>query len=297
LKKAPIPVHFLAVAAAIFWGMSFIWSSVLLRYYEPVTIILFRLILSTLFLSVVCFISGTFLRLRRADLKWFLLSSLCNPFLYFLGETYGLKLTSSIHTAVIIATTPVFSPLAGFLAYRERLRWFNFLGILISFAGITIILMTRGFRLAIPVSGILCLAGAVISALFYSVILKKLTVRYPPVQIIAVQNGIGSIFFLPLFLALDLQNGLSLPATTEVITSFLCLSILASSLAFVFYTTAIRTLGISKTNIFSNLIPVFTAIFSFVMLGEELTLRKIAGMAVVVAGVYLSEVSWKGKRR
>jgi drug/metabolite transporter (DMT)-like permease len=52
-------------------------------------------------------------------------------------------------------------------------------------------------------------------------------------------------------------------------------------------------LGISKTNIFSNLIPVFTAFFSWILIDEQFTMVKIAGIVLVIGGVYLSERSRK----
>ncbi|MFH1159650.1 MAG: DMT family transporter [bacterium] len=293
MKKPVIPVHLYALAAMLFWGMSFVWSSILLKYYQPVTIILIRLILSSLFLFFIMLAFGKFQRIRRSDLKWFLLSSLFNPFLYFLGENYGLKYSSSTITAVIIATIPIFSPLAGYLAYREKLRWFNFAGIILSFGGITVMLLSKGFQLEISVSGLLCLAGAVFSALLYSVILKKLSASYAPLNIIAIQNSIGVFLFLPLFLVFEYKETISVIPTREIISSFLFLAILASSLSYVFYAHSVKILGISKANIFSNLIPVFTSIFSFFILREAFTLQKIAGMAIVIAGVYLSEITRK----
>jgi drug/metabolite transporter (DMT)-like permease len=49
-------------------------------------------------------------------------------------------------------------------------------------------------------------------------------------------------------------------------------------------------MGVNRTNVFSNLIPVFTGVFSYFILGELFTLQKIIGMAVVVFGLYLSQV-------
>jgi drug/metabolite transporter (DMT)-like permease len=69
----------------------------------------------------------------------------------------------------------------------------------------------------------------------------------------------------------------------------LLLSVLASSVAFVFFAHSVKFLGISKSNIFSNLIPVFTAIFSYLLLSESFTIQKVAGIALVIGGVYLSE--------
>jgi drug/metabolite transporter (DMT)-like permease len=69
------------------------------------------------------------------------------------------------------------------------------------------------------------------------------------------------------------------------------LAVLASSLSFVFYTRSIQELGISKANIFSNLIPVFTAIFSFFLLSEQFTVQKTIGIILVIGGVYISEIN------
>jgi drug/metabolite transporter (DMT)-like permease len=72
------------------------------------------------------------------------------------------------------------------------------------------------------------------------------------------------------------------------------LAIFASSGAFVLFAYSVRHLGISRANIFSNLIPVLTAIFAFLLVGDKLTLLNGAGMAVVIAGLFLSQIGKKG---
>jgi len=293
LKTITVPVYVYALAAMLFWGMSFVWSSILLRFYQPVTIIFIRLILSTLFLFSIILIFKKRERMLRKDIRWFLLSALFNPFLYFLGENYGLKFSTSTVTAVIIATIPIFSPVAGYLAYREKLRWFNLAGIALSFIGISLMLLSGDMEMEVSGIGIACLAGAVFSALMYSILLKRLSENYSPLFIIAIQNLIGIFLFLPLFLIFESDQFLSVVPTREIITSFLLLAILASSLSFVFFAQTVKVLGISKANIFSNLIPVFTAIFSYLLIDERFTWQKILGMAVVIGGVYISELNRK----
>lgn len=297
MKKLQVPVYFYALAAMLFWGMSFVWSSFLLKYYQPVTIIFIRLVLSSAFLFFVLLILRNRDRMLRKDIKWFLLSALFNPFFYFLGENYGLKFSTSTITAVIIATIPVFSPLAGYLAYREKLSWFNLIGIAISFFGISVMLLSKGLQLQVSGMGILCLAGAVFSALMYSVMLKRLAETYSPLFIVAIQNLIGVFLFLPLFLFFEARQTFEVIPTREVVSSFLFLSILASSLSYIFFAHSVKILGISKANIFSNLIPVFTALFSFFLLDERFTLQKITGMIIVIGGVYISELNRKRVRR
>ena len=278
----------------LFWGLSFIWSSVLLKYYQPVTIIFIRLILSSILLFALIFLFGKHEKVEPKDYKLILLSALFNPFLYFLGENYGLKYSSPTIAAVIIATIPVFSPVIGYLSFRERLTPVNFVGIAVSFAGVILMLITRNLSLATDYKGIVFLFCAVLAALLYTVTLRKLTMKYSAIVLVANQNLIGIFLFLPFFLIFEVKGAMAVPITGEIITSMLLLAILASSVAFVFFAHSVKLLGISKSNIFSNLIPVFTAIFSYFLLSESFTLQKIVGIALVIGGVYLSE---RSKRR
>lgn len=289
MKKFHIPDYSWALAAMLFWGFSFIWSSQLLKYYQPVTIILVRLVLSSALLFAIIHLFSKPETILRKDFGLILLSSLFNPFLYFLGENYGLKYSSPTVAAVVIATIPVFSPLVAWLTLREKLTPVNFVGIGVSFAGVIIMLVGRDFSLNTDVRGVLSLFGAVLAALFYSVLLRRLTSKYSALTLIAWQNLIGIFLFLPLFLAFDAGTVLSVKLNAEIIIAVLLLSIFASSVSFVFFAHSVKLIGVSKSNIFSNLIPVFTAIFSYFLLAEVLTYQKIAGIGLVIAGVYLSE--------
>ncbi len=289
MKRIRLPVYFYALTAMLFWGMSFIWSSVLLKYYEPVTIIFIRLIISSVLLFAFIRVAGARERIDRGDYLLIFLSALFNPFLYFLGENYGLKFSTPTIAAVIIATIPVFSPLVAYLSFREKLTPINFVGIAVSFAGVVMILVNRSFELAADPRGVLFLFAAVFAALLYSVTLRKLTGKYSAVLIVAVQNLIGVFLFLPLFLVFEYKSTMAVPLNGEIISSMLLLAVFASSLSFVFFAHSVKLLGISKTNIFSNLIPVFTALFSYFLLSESFSLHKIIGVLIVIGGVYLSE--------
>jgi len=293
MKTLKIPVYFYAMAAMLFWGMSFIWSSILLVRYQPVSIIFFRLIVSTAFLYFLKKIMKLHEKIDRDDYLLLFFSALFTPFFYFLGENYGLKYSTSTITAVVIGTIPLFSPVIAWFFFREKLSWLNLTGIFISFIGIILIIISKDFSLAVNPLGILILFGAVLSALLYSVLLKRLSFRYSPLILIYYQNFIGIFLFLPLFVLLDFTSFIQVVPDKRMIISFLCLSILASSLSFVFYAKTMKEIGISRANIFSNLIPVFTAVFSYLILAEGFTLQKIAGIIIVVSGVFLTSLHKK----
>ena len=267
----------------------------MLKYYDPITTVLLRLIISSAIMFIGLFLFKRLQKIKVRDYKLFLLSALLNPLLYFLGENYGLKQTSPTVTAVIIATIPVFAPVVAYFMLKERLTKLNVFGLFISFFGVLLMLVNSDYSFNASPTGLAWLALAVISAIFYSILLKKLALKYNPFLIIATQNLIGVFYFMPLFLVFDYQHFIQVQPNTELITSLVLLAVFASSLAFVFFAISAREIGVSKTNFFVNLIPVFTAIFSYFILKEHFELRKIVGMLVVITGVLLSQLNPQGR--
>lgn len=274
----------------LLWGMSFVWTAIALRYYEPISIIFMRLSISTIFLFVSLKLMGKFEKIQRSDYKLFIMSALFNPFLYFLGENYGIKLTSPTVSAVLIATIPLFAPILAFFMLREKLSILNIIGMLISFFGVIIMLLNRSFSLEASPLGIAALLLAVASAVAYSIFLKKLSSRYSPIFIIAIQNLIGLTLFLPVFLVFDFNHFITIKPSFEVISSIIALAVFCSSIAFILFTIATREIGVSKTNIFANLIPVFTGVFSFFIIGEDLNSQKLIGISLVVGGLFFAQL-------
>lgn len=273
----------------IFWGMSYVWSTIVFKYYHPITTIFFRLIISSFLLISFIFITGKAEKIRKEDRLLFLLSSLFNPFLYFLGENFGLKYSTPTISSVIIATIPVFITIVGYFFLKEKLSLLNIAGITVSFLGIGIMLVNPDFSLNSPLEGVLFLSGAVLAAVIYTIFLKRLAFKYSALTIITYQNMIGVVYFLPLFIFVDYSHFITVRPNFELISSLIQLSLFASSLAYIFYTMTIKELGVSRASVFTNLIPVVTAIFSVIFISEKFTATKIAGMATALIGVIIAQ--------
>lgn len=282
-------VYLFAVLSMLFWGLSFVWFKIVVQWYEPITIIFLRLLISGSLMMVFMLFTRSWQTIKRKHLKYFLLLAFSQPFCYFLGESFGLKLVSSTIASVIIATIPLFSPIAAYFMVREKVTMPVVLGIIFSFAGIILMLINPDFSLNASPKGVLLLFLAVFAAIAYSVIIRKISHEYNPVTIITHQNLIGAVYFLPLFLVFDFQHFITVTPTRELVMALLQLSVFASTLAYVFYIIAIKGIGVIKANVFANLIPVFTGFFSFLILGETFTLLKIAGMLLVLFGVVVSQ--------
>lgn len=274
----------------LIWGISFVWTKIVFQYYGPITTVFIRLVISTIILYIIGKYFFRREKVSRKDYKLFLMSAFLNPFLYFMGESFGLKLVSPTITAVIISTIPVFTPLAAYFSLKERLSRFNILGIFISFFGILILILKKDLSLNASPIGVLILLVGVGAAVYYTIFLKRLTLKYSALKIITVQNFIGIFYFLPLFLIFEFNDFINVRPNFELVSTLLMLAVFASSLAFIFYTISVKEIGVSKANVFSNLMPVFTALFSYFVISEVLNINKIIGMIVVITGVFITQI-------
>ncbi|HUW92708.1 MAG TPA: DMT family transporter [Bacteroidales bacterium] len=281
------------VFSMIFWSFSFVWFKIANRDYDPITIVFIRLAVAAIFLSTFLWLTKGFTKIKSGDKKYFLMLAVFEPFLYFLGESFGLTYVSSTVGSVIISTIPVFAVIFAWIFYRERLKLINYAGVILSFIGVLIFITNASGNIAMNLKGLGLMLIAVSAAVGYNMMLHKLASKYNPIYIVNVQNVIGVVFFLPLFLIFDLHKLTETGIVAGSFSSIILLAIFASSGAFVLFAYSVKHIGISRANIFSNLIPLFTAIIAFFLVGERITLRNIIGMAVVIAGLFLSQT---GKR-
>lgn len=273
----------------IFWSLSFVWFKIANKFYSPITIVFVRLCIAIVLLSLFLWLSHGFQRIKKEDRKYFFFLAVFEPFLYFLGESFGLTLVSSTVGSVIISTIPLFAILLAWLFLKERLSFINYAGAIVSFIGLLIFLTDSNGTISINTKGLALMFLAVFSAVGYNMILHRLAPKYNPVLIVFIQSAVGAVLFLPLFLIFDLKNFMSVGIVPEGFIAIVLLSLFASSAAFVLFAYSVKYLGISLSNVFCNLIPVFTAIFAFFIIREIPTLQNIIGMAVAVTGLFLSQ--------
>ncbi len=285
-----------AWGAMVFWSFSFVWIKVAYLAYEPLTVVLLRLFFSSALLFL---FSITIRRLQipaKKDAGIFVLLAFFEPFLYFMGESYGMKYVSSTVAAVIVATIPLFAPVFAWYFFRERVTPMNVAGLVASFIGVSLVVMNADFSFSASPKGVGLEFLAVFSAIAYSTVLRKLAFRYNTFTIIAFQNLIGVFMFLPFWLIFEMKEFMATPFHPQAFRAIVLLAVFASTLAFVLFTTSVRTLGINRSNTYINLIPVFVAIFAWFVLGDQLTLRKFAGIGVVILGLFLAQFKRRRKQ-
>jgi drug/metabolite transporter (DMT)-like permease len=291
-------VYIASLFAIILWGMSYIWTDQLIALNIPIFYFVFvRIFMAGIILFLFNTAYGRIKRMQRRDIPKFLLLAFFEPFIYFICETYGLKLTGSpTISAMVIATIPIFSIGAGMLFFKEKINGINIFGITLSLVGIVMVAMSKGSLGEHFVWGIILLLIAVISEVGHASITKSLSGNYSSQIIVMYQFLIGSIYLFPLFIwkgigGFDIKTYFS----PEVWYPITCLAILCSSLAFSLWVSTIKNLGVAKSSIFSALIPVAAAIIAWLIGHELLNSRQWIGIGISTIGVILSQYS--GKKR
>lgn len=280
--------------AMLFWGMSFVWIKHLLNNNFPVfTIVFIRLVLASAVFITLLKLQKKLQKIEREDYKNFLLLTFFEPFLYFIGEDFGLQQVDASFAAVIIALIPIVITITMYFYEHAPIRWEFIVGTLVSVVGVLMLTMSTGGHIDFNLKGTLLLGVAVLAASGYSVQLTRLLKKYTPATVTTWQNFIAIPMFLPFVLIFDVKQWGSLSWDFGNISSLVCLALLCSACAYMLYSYSVKQLTVSKTCVFTNLIPIVTLLVASAIGQETFTQTKFWGIVVIVIGVTFSQLRMK----
>ncbi|OQC10461.1 MAG: putative DMT superfamily transporter inner membrane protein [Candidatus Cloacimonetes bacterium ADurb.Bin088] len=281
-------IYLRAVLAMLFWAVTFVWIKVALVTYRPYEIVFLRLLLASVLLFGVTRLFRQSEKVSAKDLRYLMLVAFCEPFMYFIGEANGMQYVSPTLGSLIISTIPLVSALGAWIFLKERIYPLLIVGLLVSFSGVALLSFAEP-DLHGTLKGVLLLMVAVFSGMFYGITVRRMTLKYRSLTIVTWQNFFGMLYMLPLFLYYDLGHFLTVRHSAVGLLTIAAMSVFASVGAFLLYTGVIRELGLIRSNVFTNLIPVFTVFLAFFILGERLSLRGAAGVTLTVLGLLISQ--------
>ncbi len=276
------------VMAMVLWASSFVALKLAFEAYDPMVVIFGRMaVAGVCFLFIPGSLKGN--SLRKSDLKLIAFMVLCEPCLYFLFETHAVRNTTASQAGMITAVLPLMVAVAASVFLHERVTRRTLAGFVVAIAGVVLLSASSipSESAPHPVLGNFLEVLAMVCAIGYTITLKKLTERYSPLFLTALQAFVGSVFFFP-FLMLP---GTSLP--TEFLPvpalSIVYLGIFVSIGAYGLYNFSVSRMPASQASAFVNLIPVFTVFLGWLVLGEKFTPLQYVASVMVFAGVFLSQ--------
>ncbi|MBQ6310823.1 MAG: DMT family transporter [Bacteroidales bacterium] len=293
-SKGKGTAYILAIIAITCWGFSFIWEDYLIKNnIEIFTFIFERMILAAVIMWIAGGLLGKIQKIRKGDMKWMFLLGFGEPFIYFLGENFGIKYTSGVMAAIIIATIPLFCTVVDRILYKFKLSFPKVMGCLLSLIGIALFMMEKAGSGSSQLKGILLLLFfAVGGALIYGYVTNKMISRYNPMTIVTYQFSFGALLFLPFFLIFGLKGLTHEFFSMPVQSKILALAVLCSCVCFGLWAFCTGKLGVTRVNIFSALIPLVSAGAAYFLYpGQEtFTPLKFVGIALTILGVIIVQV-------
>jgi drug/metabolite transporter (DMT)-like permease len=272
-------------ALALLWGSAFLWIKLALEHgLSPAQVTIARCALGAATLLVLALRAGQ--RLPRARAVWghLLVAALfCNalPFALF---SIGEQTVDSGVAGVLNATTPLWSLLIGILLGTDRgLPPVRLTGLALGFAG-TVLIFAPWHRSGLLSWGALALLGAAASyAVAFAYMARHLTGHQGPLAVSAAQ-----LLTATGWSALALPAAGPLEADATALVAVTALGILGTGVTFYLNYRLIADEGPTTAATVGYLLPVVSVALGALVLGEDVGVRVIAGMAVVLVGVGLT---------
>ena len=275
------------VLAMVLWGSSFVAMKYSFQEMHPLSVVLGRMVIASL-----CFLpffrSFARMGLRRRHVLPILAMCLCEPCCYFLFESAALTCTSASQAAMITTMLPLLVALTAGFYLEERISSQTIFGFFIAAAGaLWLGLGGQGTSQAPhPAWGNFFEFMAMICATGYTILMKRLSKELHPFFLTGIQAFVGALFFLPALLLGKVQSA---PLPAGGLCMVLYLGTVVSVGAYGLYNFGISRIPASQAAAFVNLIPVFSIVLGYLILGERLTFWQGMACALVFCGVLVSQ--------
>ncbi|MDA3630133.1 DMT family transporter [Saccharopolyspora oryzae] len=285
------PANYLRLGAlALLWGSSFLLIKLALAALAPTQIALTRIVLGALVLLALCAARGLRLSRDRAVWRHIAVAALLGSALPWVLFGIGEQTVDSGLTGVLNATTPLWTVLVGLLVSREAPPPARIGGLLLGFLGVMLIFAPWQGTSMLSWGVLACLGAAVSYGISYVYIARNLTGQHglPPLALAAMQltaaTGYG-VISLPI-------DGLR-PVQWDLLAmgSVAVLGIFGTGLAFALNYRIISDEGATTASTVTYLMPIVSVLLGWLLLDEEIGLRVLLGMAVVLTGVLLTRRS------
>jgi len=287
-----------AFIAAILFGASVVAVRVAVRDIPPLTLAVLRFGQGGLLLLALLLIQAReLLRIKVNDVPYLLLLGVIFFTIFPVTFNMSLRLTEASRGALMLATMPLWSVLLARAAKKERLGARQMGGVLLTFAGVGIVIAERGFSLAatgLSLTGDALMLVTALCGAVYGVLAKRMLSRYKAMTVTAYAMIFGTLLLAPEaltegpFLAMARMT----PGTVMLV---LFLGIFGGAAGYFLWTFALTRLSPTQVAVYVNLNPMIATLLGATLLAEKLSAIFIVGFVAVIGGVLL--VNLPGRAR
>jgi drug/metabolite transporter (DMT)-like permease len=269
---------------AFIWGWSFLFIKVAVDGLTPTTVAWARIALGAVVLYAILRHQGGRIPVDRTSLRHYAVAATIGNIVPFTLLAWGEQHITSALTAVLNASTPLFTAVFAAIGLSERLRPVQIAGLALGMAGVAVAAGLGASDLeGSSTAGALAaiLAGAAYGIAF--VYMRRHLVSYPPIVAATGQLATGAVMLFPLAALTSILDGVSL--TPSRLGAILALGAIGTGLAYVLNYRIIGDLGPTKASLVTYVIPVVAVVVGIVVLDEPFEWRLVVGGLLTVGGI------------
>jgi drug/metabolite transporter (DMT)-like permease len=285
LKKG----HLLAFVTVLIWSYASISSKILLESFGPVELFFYRMLIAYVALII---IKPGFIKYKNMKQELvYMAAGITGVTLYFILQNIALLYSFASNVGVLLTISPFFTAVLSYFVLKdEKLRSKFFIGFGITLAGVFLISYNGNQVLKLNPIGDMMAVMAAFSWAVYSVLMKKVS-SYNHNTILSTRKIFfyGLVFLIPALVYTDFHFSVAKFYDIGIIGNMLFLALGASAVTYVMWNDALGILGPVKTSMYLYATPIMTMAFSVAVLRERITVMSLAGVALILGGIYFAE--------
>ena len=281
-----------AIISSILFGLSFLFSKIALAVASPLALVAFRFLLAFTVMSALIMFKVFKVNFKNKPIKELILLCLAEPVVYFIFETYGIRETSSSIAGLMLSIIPIAVTILGVYFLKEIPSLKRIMFIVVSVSGVAIIgAMSASNNAETSLRGIILLLGAVTCAGLFTIISRKASKHFTPIEITYSMMGSGAVFFNVMWISNLIIHGeittyFEPLRNSEFLIPVLYLGILSSIVAYLLINYTLSKIEASNTSVFANISTIVSVVAGVVILKETFHLYDFIGSALILIGVW-----------
>ena len=286
-KRRLIPLF----AAFVLWGSQYVISKIALRTVPPVTLLALRYLVSVPTLFIVLRLRHALTPVKKGDWPILFAIGFTGYFASFCLQMLGInRLTGSV-SSLLGAMNPIFIPILAAFFLHERITPAKIACVALSMAGVVVIVGVDG---TVDASGALLMLASVFLWSTASIIIRRVSGRYDPMQI-ALIAILCALPFTGGWSLIELQSA-PCSFTLESVLAVLYMGVLGTAVTHSLWNYSLRVMDASFCSMFYPMQPLVSSILGVLFLHEAVTPGFVIGALMICCGIVAAVISAKPRK-
>ena len=272
------------IILSLLWGGSYTWIELALIELDPMMIVFYRVLLSSIFLILICKVLSLPFKIEKKIFIFLFFMSLTNNVIPFNLIAWGQQEITASVGSILNATTPLFTVIiANYWPNGEKATLNRVFGVIIGFCGVILLMGLSIHDIDNSIIGQSAILLAAISYAISALIGKEIKKIHPAISA-TYMLSISSVILLPIVLFSG--NELLPQASKQSMIAILGLAIFSTSIAYLIFYKLIENIG-SNVMLVTLLMPVSAILLSIIILNETINTTQTIGLILILTGLIL----------